>query len=146
MSKPVSPKSFAEGGRHLCIFPGRSAVEKPDHRHCRVLRAVRQRLRHRRTAQQCDELASFQMIKLHLTAPARDFAAIGQDRVRGLPRCEISARLTAASGQTRSFGDVGSMSQPGAQPHLSRRAGRYAVDVEDHARQRAAMVRFKRRV
>jgi ribonuclease BN (tRNA processing enzyme) len=30
---------------------------------------------HRRTAQQCDELASFQMIKLHLTAPARDFAA-----------------------------------------------------------------------
>jgi hypothetical protein len=89
-------EAFAEGGRHLCIFPGRSAVEKPDHRHCRVLRAVRQRLRHRRTAQQCDELASFQMIKLHLTAPARDFAAayrIGQDRVRGWPRCKISARL-----------------------------------------------------
>jgi len=77
-----------------------------------VLRAGRQRLRHRRTAQQCDELASFQMIKLHLTAPARDFAAayrIGQDRVR-VPRCEISARPTAASGQSRSFGDVGSMS------------------------------------
>ena len=78
-----------------------------------MLRAGRQRLRHRCTAQRCDELASFQMIKLHLTAPARDFAAayrIGQDRVRGLPRCEISARLTAASGQSRSFGDVGSMS------------------------------------
>jgi hypothetical protein len=38
-------------------------------------RAARGYATHRRTAQQCDELASFQMIKLHLTAPARDFAA-----------------------------------------------------------------------
>jgi hypothetical protein len=36
-------------------------VSKPDHRHCRVLRAGRQRLRHR-AAEQGDELAPFRSI------------------------------------------------------------------------------------
>src|SRR5262249_35850595 len=39
----------------------RSVVEEPDHRHCRLLRARRERPR-RRTAEQRDELAAFHSI------------------------------------------------------------------------------------
>ena len=52
----------ADGGR-----PGQaSAVEEPDHRQRRLLRARQERPR-RRTAQQRDELAPFYLIELHLT-------------------------------------------------------------------------------
>jgi len=100
MSKPVSPKPLRKVAA-ICAY----SQDDPPLRNPIIgiavccARAASGYATHRRTAQQCDELASFQMIKLHLTAPARDFAAayrIGQDRVRGLPRCEISARLTAA--------------------------------------------------
>jgi hypothetical protein len=33
----------AEGGNVMRIFPGRRAIEKPDHRHCRLLRACGER-------------------------------------------------------------------------------------------------------
>src|SRR5262245_66462290 len=62
MSKPVSPKAFAEGGRHLCIFPGRSAVEKPDHRHCRLLRPRRGRPQRCCAAEHRDEIAPLHSI------------------------------------------------------------------------------------
>jgi hypothetical protein len=104
MSKPVSPKPLRKVAA-ICAY----SQDDPPLRNPIIgiavccARAASGYATHRRTAQQCDELASFQMIKLHLTAPARDFAAayrIGQDRVRGLPRCEISARLTAAGSKS----------------------------------------------
>jgi hypothetical protein len=54
-------------------------AEKPDHRHRRLLRARRERPRRRRSAQQRDELAAFQLIELHavprkhLVEPIADF-------------------------------------------------------------------------
>jgi hypothetical protein len=38
---------------------GRCAMEEPDHRHRRLLRARRERPRHRRSAEPRDELAPF---------------------------------------------------------------------------------------
>src|SRR5262245_56172614 len=43
----------------------RLSIEKPDHRHGRLLRVCRERPRRRRAAEQRDELASFQLIELH---------------------------------------------------------------------------------
>jgi hypothetical protein len=51
----------------------------------------------RRSAEQRDERAPLQSIELHLLPLARAAAyRIGGDQVRGLLRCEISTRLTAA--------------------------------------------------
>jgi len=44
---------------------GRSAADEADDRHCRLLRARRERPREHRTAQQRDELATLKLIKLH---------------------------------------------------------------------------------
>src|SRR5262249_29130417 len=44
---------------------GRSAAEVADDRHRLLLRARRKRARHRRAAEQGDELASFQLIEEH---------------------------------------------------------------------------------
>jgi hypothetical protein len=43
----------------------RSGTKTSDHRHCRLLRARRERPRHCRAAEQRDELAAFQLIELH---------------------------------------------------------------------------------
>jgi len=43
-------------------------VQKPDHRHHRLLRARRERPRRRRAAEQRDELTSFQSIEWHRVA------------------------------------------------------------------------------
>jgi len=114
MSKPVSPKPLRKVAA-ICAY----SQDDPPLRNPIIgiavccARAASGYATHRRTAQQCDELASFQMIKLHLTAPARDFAAayrIGQDRVRGLLRCEISA---PAEGHSRRFKrEVGMTASP----------------------------------
>ena len=55
------------------------------------------RPRSRRAAKQGDELAPFQPTKLHPLPLARAAAyRIGEDQVRGLLRCGMSIRLTAA--------------------------------------------------
>src|SRR5262245_45273963 len=74
-------------------------MEKSDHRDRRLLRA--RRPRHRRAAEQRDELATLQSIELHLlTQPGTSWAAyrIGHDQVRGLPQCRISTRPMSESG------------------------------------------------
>src|SRR6516162_1081455 len=47
-----------EGGSHRRVRPGRRTVEKPDHRHPRLLRARRERPGGGSAAEQRDELAS----------------------------------------------------------------------------------------
>src|SRR5262245_62005215 len=50
-------QAVAEGGCDLSIFPGRSAVEKPDDGQCGLLRARRERPCGGRAAEQRDDFA-----------------------------------------------------------------------------------------
>src|SRR5262245_48656496 len=79
-------------------------MEKSDHRDRRLLRA--RRPRHRRVAEQRDELATLQSIESHLLPqPGTSWAAyrIGHYQVRGLPQCRISTRPMSESGQNATF-------------------------------------------
>jgi hypothetical protein len=74
-----------------------------------LLRARRKRPRSRAGAQR-NELAPFQLGNLH---PVPQKPRSEHNRLVGsedLPQCGISIRPKSAPGQTRSFGDVGSMS------------------------------------
>jgi hypothetical protein len=48
--------------REFRIDVGWKAAEIPDHRHCRLLRARRERPRNRRAAEHCDEIAPLHWI------------------------------------------------------------------------------------
>ena len=52
----------------------RCDVEKPDHRHHRLLRVRRERPRGRRSAEHGDEIAPLQLIELHLLSLAKEAA------------------------------------------------------------------------
>src|SRR5262245_19779436 len=54
-------ESLAEHSHQVCSFAGSSRVEKPDHRHCRLLRARCERPRHRRAAEKRYELAALRV-------------------------------------------------------------------------------------
>src|SRR6516164_4727595 len=69
-----------EGGSHRRVRPGRRTVEKPDHRHPRLLRARRERPRRRRAAEERDELAAFHSI----TSSARASNDCGTSSPRAL--------------------------------------------------------------
>src|SRR5262249_2859832 len=93
---------------------GRPVGEKSDNRQ-RRLRACHERPRGSRAAEQRDELAPFQLTKLHALTPAKVTAYwIGEHQVRGLPPCGISVRpmtitdvLTfGARTEVRSFLDI----------------------------------------
>jgi hypothetical protein len=58
-------QSAAESVHHGRVSLRRRAVQKSDHRHCRLLRACRER-QCRRAAKQRDEVASSHSIELHL--------------------------------------------------------------------------------
>src|SRR5262249_11221242 len=52
-------------------FRSRRAVEDPNHRHCRLLRARRERPRDRRSAEERNELAPFHLGAHSITSSAR---------------------------------------------------------------------------
>src|SRR5262249_14209690 len=56
------PQAFAECLQAFDAILRRTASDKPDHRHCRLLRARRERPRGRRAAHERDELASLHSI------------------------------------------------------------------------------------
>src|SRR5262249_10292126 len=101
-----------------------STAEEPDHRHRRLLRARRERPCCRRTAEQRNELAAFQMIELH-SVPCQqaragfqviELARISQ-RVRrafynrpAIRRCLLNVRFT----QKRTSAPHPGMSKPKA--------------------------------
>jgi hypothetical protein len=58
-------EALAQRAHRLRIRFGRLRVQESDHRHRRLLRACRERPS-RRAAEKCDEVASFQLIELHL--------------------------------------------------------------------------------
>src|SRR5262249_58990107 len=79
----------------------RSVVEEPDHRHCRLLRARRERPR-RRTAEQRDELAAFHSI----TSSARASTAAGISRPSALAVLRLitsSYLVGACTGKSAGF-------------------------------------------
>src|SRR5262249_59158761 len=61
-------QAFLESSHEMGPFGGRSAVEKPDHGHCRLLRTRRERPRRRRAAEKSDELAPDHSITLSARA------------------------------------------------------------------------------
>jgi hypothetical protein len=70
-----------------------------------ALRVRCERTRGRRAAEQRDELAPFQLTKLHALIPAKVTAYwIGEHQVRGLPPCGISVRPMTVQGQSEPKG------------------------------------------
>jgi hypothetical protein len=83
----------------------RCGVEEPDDRHRRLLRTRDERPGGCRAAEQRDELAPFQLTKLHALTPAKVTAYwIGEHQVRGLPPCGISVRPMTVQGQSEPKG------------------------------------------
>jgi hypothetical protein len=73
-------------------------TDKADAQHLRLLGARRERPRGR-AAEQRDELAPFQLTKLHALTPAKVTAYwIGEHQVRGLPPCGILVRHNDCAG------------------------------------------------
>src|SRR5262249_56403537 len=57
LNKTCLPQTLAERGHKLRRIQKRRVADKPDHWHCRLLRARRERPR-RRAAEQCDDVAA----------------------------------------------------------------------------------------
>src|SRR5262249_17591734 len=81
-------QALTEGGSHRRVRPGRRTVEKPDHRHRRLLRARRLRPCRRRAAEQRYELASFHSI----TSSARASSVAGTSRPSALAVVRLITR------------------------------------------------------
>src|SRR5262245_28995275 len=87
-------KPLSERAHEWCVGVRRSAVEEPDHRHRRLLRARHSRPRRRRAADQRDEFAPFHSI----TSSARTSTDAGTSRPRALAvlRLMTSSYFTGA--------------------------------------------------
>src|SRR2546422_10606210 len=77
-------------------------MEEPTHRHRALLRARRQRPRRRRSAEQRDELATFQLIELH-SVPCQQARAGLQD----IEVARISQRVSRAFCNLLAVGEGG---------------------------------------
>jgi hypothetical protein len=77
------------------LFTGSSPVVKTSHRHRGLLRACRERPRHRRPAEQRDEFTAFTARCLPCFRPKGSTPRYG----RGLPRCGFSIPAMTAWGQ-----------------------------------------------
>src|SRR5262245_32869556 len=88
--------ALAEGGRHGGVSARRLAVEKPDHRHRRLLRARRERPRRR--AEKRDELAPF-IKKMHPKTPIESIAWVSSSRVGRRPLRNSLDHLVGAGEQ-----------------------------------------------
>src|SRR5262249_10987652 len=87
-------------GKKLRSVAGRPGAEEPDYWHARLLRPRRERPNDGRAAEQRDELAPFQLHKVHALTLAKVTAYwIGEHQVRGLPPCGISVRPMTVQGR-----------------------------------------------
>src|SRR5439155_9388418 len=77
-------QAAAEGGHHGCPRAGRLPVEKPDHRHHRLLRACRERPRDCRAADEREELAPPDLWAHSITSSARAMSVGGTSRPSAL--------------------------------------------------------------
>jgi hypothetical protein len=64
-------QAATERSHHMCGIIGRLAVEEANHGHRWLLRVPREWPRDGRAAEKRDEVASFQLTKLHAATPAR---------------------------------------------------------------------------
>src|SRR6516165_6864608 len=88
-------QALTEGGSHRRVGPGRRTVEKPDHRHPRLLRARRERPRGGRAAEQRDELAPFHSITS--SASASSVGGISTPNAFAVARLMTSSNLAPTS-------------------------------------------------
>src|SRR5262249_16234829 len=87
-------KGFLEGDDEPRVFARRAAVENPDRRHCRLLRARRKRPRSR-TAEERYECAAVHSITSSAGASRRD--GIASPRAVAVLRLMTSSNLVACS-------------------------------------------------
>src|SRR5262245_18824937 len=80
---PAFADALPECGHKTCSVGGRRAAEEPDYRHRRLLRARRQRPRHR-AAEQGDELAPLHLRGHSITSSARASSVGGTSRPSAL--------------------------------------------------------------
>jgi len=81
--KSFIAQPLAQGRDEMRERCGRSATQKPDHRHRRLLRPRRDWPSGCHAAEQCDELAAFQLIELHSVPTSQGGIAgyrIGEDQ------------------------------------------------------------------
>ena len=88
-------KALAERAQVVCKRDWRSAVEKPNHRHRRLLRARRERPRRRRAAEQRDELAPLHSITS--SAIASSVGGISTPNAFAVARLMTSSNLVPSS-------------------------------------------------
>src|SRR5262249_45183334 len=94
---------LAERGHEMSECPGRSAVEEPDHRQPRLLRARRQRPRGRRAAEQDDELAPFHH-SITSSARASSVGGISSPSMRAVCALMTSSNLVdCTTGRSAGF-------------------------------------------
>src|SRR5262245_10045527 len=67
-------KALPECGQIACTISKRRAADQSYHRHCRLLRAYRERPRCR-AAEQCDEFATFPLMEMHWVSLAQEHVA-----------------------------------------------------------------------
>src|SRR5262245_2780356 len=89
-------QALTEGGSHRRVRPGRRTVEKPDHRHRRLLRPRRERPSRRRAAEERYELAPVAH-SITSSAAASSLSGTARPNIRAVCALMTSSNLFACT-------------------------------------------------